>query len=380
MPALSALIGLPSRVSGPCPLVFPEGYVPGHSAAMVALYAQMRALVRADVPLLLLGETGVGKELLAQALHASSTHRGGPFVPVNCAAIPADLLEAEMFGIAKGVATGVSERPGKFQLAKGGTLFLDEIGDMPLALQAKLLRALQGREIQPVGGAPVRLDVRVITATNSDLDLKIEQGQFRRDLYYRVAGFELRVPPLRERREDIPALVQAFLCAFARDTGTPIPAITAGALEAMTAYAWPGNVRELEHEVRRLVYLCQDGQDLDWPLLSERVLVAKDGEAPSSLLLEANVDRLERRLIRAALARAGGKRSEAARLLGISRNGLTMKMERLGLGLRRVTFDVNDLGPEWSAERKVFPGERGRPTLGVASHDVARGGALALER
>ena len=300
---------------------------------MQELYGQMRALLWGDMPVLFLGETGVGKEQLARALHGSSARGAGPFVAVNCAAIPADLLEAEMFGIGKGVATGVNERPGMFQLAKGGTLFLDEIGDMPLTLQAKLLRALQGQEIQPVGGAPVRLDVRVITATNSDLDQKIEQGQFRRDLYYRVAGFVLRVPSLRERREDIPELVQARLAAFAREAGVAAPAITMEARCALAEYAWPGNVRELEHEVRRLAYLSRDGQAVEARMLSERIVLGQ-GEAempPSSLRLDANVDHLERRLIRAALLRASGKRSAAARLLGISRNGLAMKMERLGL-------------------------------------------------
>jgi two-component system response regulator AtoC len=315
-------------------LVFPEGYIPGHSAAIVKLHEQMRALGAGAAPVLLLGETGVGKELVAQVLHASSPRGGGPFLAVNCAAIPSELMEAEMFGIAKGVATGVGERPGLFQLAKGGTLFLDEIGEMPLPLQAKLLRALQGREIQPVGGAPVRIDVRVVAATNSDLARKMEQGQFRRDLYYRVAGFVLRVPPLRERREDVPGLVQAFLGIFAREVGKPAPAITPAALRALTAHSWPGNVRELEHEVRRLVYLCPDGQPIDPGMLYEGILDSPGTEAsapPSSLTLEAHVDHLERRLIRAALARTGGGRAAAARLLEISRNGLSKKMERLGL-------------------------------------------------
>jgi DNA-binding NtrC family response regulator len=337
-----ALRVLPSRWTGLAEgeepdelLAFPEGYVPGHSPAILELYEQMRALVQGDVPVLLGGETGVGKEHLAHVLHASSARRAGPFVAVNCAAIPSELMEAEMFGIAKGVATGVVERPGKFQLADGGTLFLDEIGDMPLALQAKLLRALQGGEVQPVGGAPVRVDARVVTATNSDLDERIERGLFRRDLYYRVAVFVLRVPPLRERREDIPGLVQAMLCTFARETGKSIPGITAEVRRALCAYAWPGNVRELENEVRRLAYLCRDGQTVELRMLSERILACVEGEAdivPSSLGLEPNVDHLERRLIRAALVRTGGKRSAAARLLGISRNGLAMKMERLGLG------------------------------------------------
>jgi transcriptional regulator with PAS, ATPase and Fis domain len=312
-------------------LLFPSGYVRGHSAAMRDLYAQVEELAGADLPLLLLGETGVGKEQLAHVLHASSPRRLGPFVAVNCAAIPADLLEAEMFGIGRGVATGVTERAGKFQLAHRGTLFLDEIGDMAPVLQAKLLRALQGREVQPVGGAPVAVDVRIITATNSDLDLDIEAGRFRRDLYYRVAGVALRVPPLRERREDVPDLVEALLAACARESGRPAPPLTARALQVLTAYAWPGNVRELEHELRRLTYLGTRGQAIDVPMLSERILASGPDEPPASLTLEAHLDRLERRLIQGALGRAAGKRALAARMLGISRNGLAMKMERLGL-------------------------------------------------
>jgi two-component system nitrogen regulation response regulator GlnG len=329
--ALSA----PAPLTGEAALVFPEGYVPGNSAAMQELYGQMRVIARGDVPVLLLGETGVGKEKLAHALHASSPRRSGPFVAVNCAALPAELLEAEMFGIAKGVATGVVERPGKFQLASGGTLFLDEIGDMPLALQAKLLRALQGQEITPVGGSPVRVDTRVVTSTNSDLDARIEQGLFRRDLYYRVAGFVLRVPALRERRDDIPGLVDSLLEGFARTLGRRVPAVTPEALRALAAHAWPGNIRELEHEVRRLAYLCPAGEPIDSRMLSESVLLGKDRDSsapPSSLKLDANIAHLERKLIQAALLRTGGRRSPAARLLGISRNGLAMKMERLGLG------------------------------------------------
>jgi transcriptional regulator with PAS, ATPase and Fis domain len=338
LPELAGALALSAPAPRPEPgetaLVFPEGYVPGHSAAMQELYAQMRAIARGDVPVLFLGETGVGKEKLAHALHASSPRRSGPFVAVNCAALPAELLEAEMFGIAKGVATGVTERPGRFQLASGGTLFLDEIGDMPLALQSKLLRALQGQEITPVGGLPVRVDTRVITSTNSDLEGRIEQGLFRRDLYYRVAGFVLRVPALRERREDIPGLVDALLGGFAHALGRAAPALTPEALRALAAHAWPGNVRELEHELRRLAYLSRDGEPIDRRMLSEPVLLGQDrdfGPPPSSLKLEANIAHLERRLVRAALLRTGGKRSAAARLLGISRNGLAMKMERLGL-------------------------------------------------
>jgi len=319
-------------------LSFPEGYVAGDSPAMRALYAQMRPLVRGDLPVLLLGETGVGKELLARTLHDSSPRRRGPFVAINCAAIPADLLEAEMFGIGKGVATGVAERRGKFQTAEGGTLLLDEIGDMPPELQVKLLRALQEKEVQPVGGAAAAVDIRVIAATNSDLQRRMEEGRFRRDLYFRVAGFALRVPPLRERREDIPALVESFARTFAREHGKPVRGITVKALRTLVGYAWPGNVRELQHEVGRLVALCPQGEAVDSTMVSPHILGAlpedahAEPPAPTDTLdMEKNVDALERRLISQALAQARGNRTRAARLLGISRNGLAIKMERLGL-------------------------------------------------
>jgi transcriptional regulator with GAF, ATPase, and Fis domain len=319
-------------------LVFPPGYLPGRSPAMASLHAQMKPLVRGNLPVLVLGETGVGKECVARALHLSSTRHAGPFVAVNCAAIPADLLEAEMFGIARAVATGVAERAGKFQLADGGTLLLDEIGELPLPLQAKLLRALQQGEVQPVGGPPVAVDVRVVAATNADLLRRTDDGSFRRDLYYRVAGYALQVPPLRERREDVPGLVESFVRVFVRETGRPVRGITARAMEALVSYAWPGNVRELEHEVRRLVYLCPEGEPIESAMLSPALRstlapAAAAEEAPADgLPLEAAIEQLERRLIREALARAGGNRSEAARRLGISRNGLALKMQRLGLG------------------------------------------------
>ena len=330
-----ALAPPPARPAEPPGLSFPDGYVPGDSPSMRSFYALMRPLLQGDLPVLLLGETGVGKEFLARILHDSSRRRGGPFVAINCAAIPADLLEAEMFGIGRGIATGVVERRGKFQMAEGGTLLLDEIGDMPLELQAKLLRALQEKEVQPVGGAPVAVDIRVIAATNSDLHRRMEEGRFRRDLYFRVAGFALRVPPLRERREDVPALVESFMRTFAREAGKALHGITVKALRALMEYAWPGNVRELEHEVRRLVYLCPAGQAIDSAMISPHVLAAAAPGGPAETVLDSldlpkNVDALERRLIREALEKAAGNRSQAARLLGISRNGLAIKMERLG--------------------------------------------------
>jgi DNA-binding NtrC family response regulator/pSer/pThr/pTyr-binding forkhead associated (FHA) protein len=332
------LQGIDAGPSRDAPLLaFPEHYFAGESPAMRSLYAQMRALVGGDLPVLLLGETGVGKDQLARILHASSPRRSGPYVAVNCAAIPAELLEAEMFGIGEKIATGVAARPGKFQLAARGTLFLDEIGDMPLELQAKLLRALQEKEIQPVGGAPVPVDIRVVAATNTDLDRRIAEGRFRRDLYYRVAGFVLRVPPLRERRDDIAALIENFLRAFSRQAKKAVRGITVKALAALVDYSWPGNIRELEHEIRRLVYLCPSGQAVESTMLSERITRPSGPgeraaeEVPLSLELETSLERLERRLIGEALARTGGNRTAAAKLLRVSRNGLAIKMERLGI-------------------------------------------------
>ena len=319
-------------------LRFPKGYIRGESSQMAALYRQMETLSEGDLPVLILGETGVGKEYLARALHASSRRSGGPFVPLNCAAIPAELLESELFGIAKGVATGVIERQGKFQLASGGTIFLDEIGDMSADLQAKLLRALQEKEVQPVGGAAVAVDLRVVAATNSDLGQRIEAGRFRRDLYYRIAGFTLDVPPLRERKEDIPRLVEGFVRGFSREAGKSVRGLTVKALRALVAHHWPGNVRELEHEVRRLVHLCPDGQAIDSAMLASSILDRRhDAPAPlavagdAELGIEGQVDQLEGRLIRQALERAGGNRTQAAKLLGISRNGLAIKMKRLAI-------------------------------------------------
>ena len=351
-PLLRSLLGLIDQcLSRPAPaastpegnggLVFPTGYVSGDSPALRELYHQMAPLQQGDLPILIVGETGVGKEYVARMLHASSRRREGPFVGLNCAAIPADLLEAEMFGVAKGAATGVAPRAGKFQLAEGGTLFLDEIGDMSQGLQARLLRALQEKEIVPVGGQPQKTDIRILSATNSDLRRRMEEGHFRSDLFYRVAGFVLRVPPLRERQGHIPQLVEDFLRRFAAESGKHVRGITATAMRSLAAYAWPGNVRELEHEVRRLVYVCPDGHSIDEAMLSPRILAPPGLEAPRAvpepsangpLDLDRRVAELDRRLIEEALKRAHGNRTQAARLLGISRNGLAIKMERFQAG------------------------------------------------
>jgi transcriptional regulator with PAS, ATPase and Fis domain len=288
---------------------------------------------------LISGETGVGKEMVARILHESSDRGQRPFVAINCAAIPSELLEAEMFGIEKGVATGVEARPGKFQLAEGGTLFLDEIGEMAPALQAKLLRALQQKEIHPVGGRPRPSDVRVVAATNVDLARHMEDRALRSDLYYRLAGCLLEVPPLRTCAEDIPALVEHFLRRFAGEVGVGIRGLTMRALRILSSYDWPGNIRELEHAIRRVVYRSSDGEVIDtrhlprW-LHQERPAVDPVArliaEVPS-LELKSLVESIERGLIVEAIRRTGGKKVEMCKLLDLSRNGLDKEFERYNI-------------------------------------------------
>ncbi|MEM7355290.1 MAG: sigma 54-interacting transcriptional regulator [Acidobacteriota bacterium] len=329
-----------ARASHP-ELIFPGDYLPGVSPAMTAIYRQMELLLDGDLPILVTGETGVGKERLTGILHLSSSRRGGPLVAINCAAIPADLLEAELFGIGKGVATGVTQRAGKFLLAEGGTLMLDEIGELQPALQAKLLRALQEKQIQPVGGRPQSVDVRIVAATNAHLEQRIEEGDFRQDLYYRLAGFQLEIPPLRQCPEDIPRLIEHFMRSVAHDSGIRIRGLTIKALRLLTAYPWPGNIRELHHEIRRLVYLCRDGGVIDAGKLARRVtrsslekIEPPPVSAAQDLQLAPQLQRLEDRLIREALRRTGGRQVHAAKLLGISRNGLADKIKRLGIDPR----------------------------------------------
>ena len=322
------------RASAARGLVFPSRHVRGTSPLMAELYARMETIADTDMPILVIGETGVGKEDFARALHLSSSRAEGPFVAVNCAAIPAELLEAELFGVGKGAATGVNPRPGRFQLAHGGTLFLDEIGDMPLALQAKLLRVLETGEVEPLASRPVSVDLRVVSATHVDVASRIEGGQFRADLYYRLCGAVLAVPPLRRRKSDIPGLADGILRPLAIASAKPIRGVTAKALAALVDHDWPGNVRELEHELQRLYHACPAGEAIEFGMLPEAIRAPRRPaplSADDTLELQRHVDALESRLIGEALARTQGNRTEAARLLAISRNGLALKMARLGL-------------------------------------------------
>jgi DNA-binding NtrC family response regulator len=317
-------------------LRYPPGYVVSRDPSMVDLYRRIAATAASEDPVLLTGETGTGKEPAARIVHLSSRRGDGPYVVVNCAAIPAELLEAELFGVAPGAATGVTERTGHFLAARGGTLVLDELGELPIGLQAKLLRAIENREVPRLGGGVEHSDARLVATTNRDLRERIAVGAFRADLYYRIATHELSVPPLRDRVSDIPVLLEHFLARTAREQGRSVAGISAGALELFVSHPWPGNVRELENEVRRLVAACPEGGLIDSGMVSEAIRDASRGprtggtaRAGQSGSLPDRIARLEREAIESALVATHGNRSEAARRLGIHRNSLADKIRRL---------------------------------------------------
>jgi transcriptional regulator with PAS, ATPase and Fis domain len=280
-----------------------------------------------DTTVLIDGESGTGKEFIARMIHELSARARRPLVSVNCAALAETLLESELFGHVRGAFTGATrDKPGLFEQAEGGTLFLDEIGEMGPLLQAKLLRALQEREVRRVGAdRATRVDVRVVAATNRDLRRAAERGVFREDLYFRVAGFRLTVPPLRERREDIPPLVYAVLTRTAERLGKPIHAVSSGAMSRLTAYDWPGNVRELEHIIERAVILARAAR------IGTRDLPPEVRGARALPTAHLNVRSHEVRLIREALAAAGGNRRKAAAALGISTVTLWRRLKKLNV-------------------------------------------------
>ena len=302
----------------------------GMSDRMQRVYGLVRRAMDSDVAVLIVGESGTGKELVAKALHFGSARREGPFLAVNCAAIPSQLIESELFGHEKGAFTGAaSQRQGCFERAHGGTLLLDEIGDMKPDLQAKLLRVLQEREIQRVGGsASIPVDVRVVASTNKDLAAAQEAGEFRTDLYYRVATFPIVIPPLRERREDIAALAYHFLKQSAERNGKRIGAISETALRLMSRYAWPGNVRQLQGAIERAVLLEPSETLQSTSLPSE---VAASAPAVSDIQSVVPLVEVERQVIRHALEAAGNNVSTAARALGINRTTLYRKMQKFDL-------------------------------------------------
>jgi transcriptional regulator with GAF, ATPase, and Fis domain len=312
----------------------------GASVALMRALRELERVAPATTTVLLRGETGTGKELFARALHDRSS-RSGPLVKVNCAAIPTSLVESELFGHERGAFTGAMQRRvGRFELAHGGTLFLDEVGELPLEAQAKLLRALQEREIERVGGTrAIPVDARIVAATNRDLAADVKAGRFRADLFFRLNVFPIEVPPLRERREDIPLLVEAFLRSLARRLGTTSKTIDDDALAYLQAYDWPGNVRELQNVLERASILARTDQVGvgDLPELTSSDETTKAEPATPSmggadLSLKERVNAYERSLVADALKRAQNNQSEAARLLRMSRATLQYKLKVLGLG------------------------------------------------
>jgi transcriptional regulator with PAS, ATPase and Fis domain len=306
----------------------------GRSPAMQAVFALLERAQRTSATVLLTGDTGTGKELLARQIHRGSERRERSFVAVNCAAFPDTLLESELFGHVRGSFTGADrDKQGLFEVADRGTLFLDEVGETSGSFQAKLLRVLQEREIRPVGGTrPRKVDVRLVAATNRDLRFEVQSGRFREDLYYRLAVFPIAVPPLRARSEDVLPLAEHFLALHGTREGKRGCAFTPEATRLLLSYHWPGNVRELENEVQRALALAEPGQLLDRDLLSPRlqgVLEPIEGAAiaPGETLRES-MARVEAWLIRRALERCEGRRAETARRLGITREGLYKKMRR----------------------------------------------------
>jgi Nif-specific regulatory protein len=299
---------------------------------VVRLVEQIRD---SSVNVLITGESGTGKELVAKAIHYTSPRARQPLVALNCAALPESLVESELFGIEKGVATGVERRIGKFEAADGGTLFLDEIGDLSLAAQAKILRVLQERVIERVGGRKlIPVDVRILAATNKELAAEIKKGSFREDLYYRLNVIHVHLPALREIREDLPLLANYFLATYSREMKKDVGQLTPGALRCLTAYPWPGNVRELENEIKRLV-VCARRRVVSETELSETIRHSggEEGTTPSTQArsLKATVADVEKRLILEALHASQNNQQRTAKALGLSRQGLIKKMKRYGI-------------------------------------------------
>jgi formate hydrogenlyase transcriptional activator len=322
-------------------------HIVGNSTALESVLAEVRRVAPTDSTVLVLGETGTGKELIAHAIHNLSARCGRPFVKLNCAAIPFDLLESELFGHEKGAFTGaVAQKIGRFEMADTGTLFLDEIGDIPLALQPKLLRVLQEQEFERLGsGRTHRINVRLVAATHRDLAQMVARNEFRSDLYYRLNVFPIVVPPLRERREDIRQLVRHFVDVFARRMGKHIVEISETTMDAFTAYPWPGNVRELQNLIERAVIRADDS------VLPNPLTPSQGNATPAvarQVIPQGTLHDHERALILETLSAAGGMiggPGGAAARLGLKRTTLVSKMKRLGIYRprhQRVIEDVNE--------------------------------------
>ncbi len=322
-----------------------SGEIVGRSEPLLKVLGDVKEVAGTDATVLLWGETGTGKELIARAIHGASRRRAKPLVRVNCAAIPATLIESEFFGHEQGAFTGATKRrDGRFALAHGGTIFLDEVGELPLDLQAKLLRVLQEGEFEPVGSSQTRkVDVRVIAATNRDLQMCVREGKFREDLYYRLNVFPIRLPPLRERREDIAILATAFAQKYAQRTARTLEPLSEDCLRRLRAYPWPGNVRELQNIIERAMITSRDGRlNLDRALPESvnamAAALADDGTAVKRVRTAKELEELERNNIIAALDASQWKvagENGAAQLLGVKPTTLSSRMKALGIERKR---------------------------------------------
>ncbi|HEY4058400.1 MAG TPA: sigma-54 dependent transcriptional regulator [Kofleriaceae bacterium] len=312
---------------------FPE--LVGAGEKMASVRRTVEKVANADTTVFINGESGTGKELIARAIHRLSKRANGPFIKINCGALTETLLESELFGHEKGAFTGaIKQKLGRFELADGGTLFLDEVGDVPPAMQVKLLRALQEQEFERVGGeAPIKVDVRVVSATNKDLDVEVAAGRFRQDLFFRLHVLPLRLPPLRERREDIPTLAAHFVAKLGPKTNPKIRTVSDAALGRIMAYHWPGNVRELENAIEQSLVFAE-GEEIAPAALPQFLQGGAEDEAlnvPRELSLPEILDDLERQLILKAYTKASRVKTETARLLGIKTSALYYKLEKYGI-------------------------------------------------
>ncbi|HUS04949.1 MAG TPA: sigma-54 dependent transcriptional regulator [Bryobacteraceae bacterium] len=305
----------------------------GRSPVMQEVFATVSRVAPTRATVLLAGESGVGKDLIARAIHFHSPRRNKPFVKINCTALPENLMESELFGYEKGAFTGASQtKPGKFEQADTGTVFLDEIGDVPPGIQIKLLRILQEKEFERLGSNKTRrIDVRVLAATNVDLRVALENGTFREDLYYRLNVFPMNIPALRERKEDIPFLAEHFIKKLSRDMGGTECRLSEAAIQKLLSYDWPGNVRELENVVERSLVLCRNETLEASDVRLDEAHRRHSRDATHFLPEGLNLDQYEQSIIREALKRADGNKSQAARLLGITRNALRYRLAQMGI-------------------------------------------------
>ena len=307
----------------------------GSSTSMQKIFSLIDSATQSDAPVIIFGESGTGKELVAEAIHETAARRGKPFVKVNCAALNESLLESELFGHVKGAFTGAYRtRKGRFEAARGGDIFMDEIGDLPLSIQVKLLRVLEENVIERVGeNAPIQVDVRIVSATNKDLEVLVEKGLFREDLFYRINVIPISVPPLRARVEDIPLLAEAFFRRVRMKTGKDIQGISGEAMKKLVDYHWPGNVRELKSAFEYAFVSCQDSIIQPHHLPPNILRGQKGHVSPTSV--PANRDEIKQRQLLDALEKAGGNQSEAARILGVSRVTVWNRMKKFNINLRR---------------------------------------------